>query len=677
MKIKGWYGFIIMLLIVTGLFLLIELTPADSDNQIEITNYYADITIDNDGDMTVYEKWDINYLEQYNVRFRDIEYDKFPKNYPLPRDYDNVASFNTTEYSTEFYKDGVDKSDSATFGYSFKGDYDEQLIRVQCPDETSMNCESFFTNAMDAGYLKGEVSFVYHYTIEDVITEYSDISELNWTLFEYAENTVQNGQIDITLPTSFSEYNLYHPLIDLTNIVQNDTKVSFEFSDKTNDQPLAFRLLVPTSTFSDIAGKNTFIDEGINKQIIVDFEENIIENEFFYDNYHSILYGASLIISLIIGFSVVFVINRTLFRPHDIIAQTNVVSPPSKHSPAIVGYLYSGKYLQPEHIGATLLDLIHRGYLTVNDDNLFVNSRFNVSDIVSNERQRLATKEDPFTSHQEPRTTDYDFDNNLDVMLVLNKDMDTSTLTKYEKVLITKYIDTFGDGEKVSLKEVQSKSKSLDEAKNFLELSNEFTTSVAAEASQLGYYDKEVERKKQNYLAFAGVPLIILVGLIVISNLMHVFGYFALLPMIVTSIYIVSSILLKKRRSAWGEKFYQDWNAYKENLENQHILKSSNISDVEYWDKNLVYATTFDIAEKVLDNVLISVPREKLEENVTSRYSRRGHNRYTHYYLQRQLTKTYSRTHQRAHSTFAAHTKSSSRSGGGSFSGGGGGGRSR
>ena len=69
------------------------------DNNIEITNYYADITISNDGDMHVHEVWDMNYQYGYNVRFRDIEYQKFPRNFPFPYSEDNEATFDKDTYS--------------------------------------------------------------------------------------------------------------------------------------------------------------------------------------------------------------------------------------------------------------------------------------------------------------------------------------------------------------------------------------------------------------------------------------------------------------------------------------------------------------------------------------------------------------------------------------------------
>lgn len=685
MKKLETFAYILGLFVVTAVFLLITAIPAESNSDIEINNYYAEITIDNDGDMTVHEEWDMDYKEKYNVRFRDIEFDKFPINYPFPNSSDNEASFNIETYSTSFLKDDVDVSENTSFGYSFLFDKDERGDYVACPDDLSYDCESFFVNAVRVGGLEGDVTFIYDYTIENVITEYSDISELNWILFEYAESIVDKGQVHITLPNDFNEYYFFHPEIDIDNVEKESNTVSFFFTHKTNRDPLAFRLLVPPTTFSSIEAKNIFIDPEVNKDIIIDYENRFIENPFIYNNSDSILFFSSLVLSIMLSFSIIVLVKKRYLKAPIITPMTNVVTPPTEHSPGIVGYLYNGEMTNPEDISATILDLIFKNYLIVNDDNIFNNNKYTIDDLVQSEKKRILLKKDPMSQYDvnlEPIDIDknYDFEENFDVILELNKDMNINELTSYEKIVIEYYIDKFGDGEKVSLQDIKKKNEKSTSASQFISLSTNFQREVKKEAKHYDYYDKTLLfKKKRLQIIFTLIPLIFVLGLLIVYSTLHIYNLLSFVPIGLSMLYIYTSIYGIKIRSAWGEKFYTDWTSYKQNLENLHVLKTSNINDVEFWDHNLIYATVFNLAEKVLDEIEISIPSTELERTVSTTYTRRSYNRYTHYYFRRNLMSIHTKNYQTASATISRNSSSSGgyRSSGGSFGGGGGGGRSR
>lgn len=685
MKYKVEILYSLGLLIITAFFMVITYDSQEVNPEITINNYQADITIDNDGDMTVHEIWDMNYRGDYNVRFRDIEYDKFPKNYPLPYSYDDDAEFNTSDYSMEFYKDEIDKSDEVRFGYSLRFDFDEQFEKITCPSDLSWKCESFFVDATKVYGLSGDVRFVYNYTIENVITEYSDISELNWILFEYAENTVAKGQVNITLPNAFDSYYFYHPELDLNEPIKEDNTISFTFTNKTNNEPLAFRILVPTTTFTSIESNNIFIDEGMNKQIIMDYEQNLIDNQEVYANSDIILFLSTLVSSIIIGLLTVFIIKRTYFKAPAIEPKSNVVSPPSEHSPGVVGYLYNDETSSPEDISATILDLINRGFLNVNDDSIFNNDEFEIDDLIKSEKQRIAYINDPMSKYDTIMSpidikTTYDFEEKFDVELVLNTEKDLSDLNSYESLLVEYYINKLGDGEKVSLEAIKKINEKNSSASEFINFTTKFQVEVKKEADAYGFYDKsQINKKRTLSMISTAVPLVIGVALILVNSFLHIYNVLTALPILCTMAYTFLSISTIKTRSVWGEQLYSDWTSYIENLKNHHILKTSNISDVEFWDENLVYATVFNIAEKVLDEIEADIPIGEIDNEVNPTYTTRRYNRYTHHYFRRNLTRIHTRNHTSASVTVSRNSSSSGgyRSGGGSFGGGGGGGRSR
>lgn len=74
-----------------SIFMIVSVLLSDAD--ITIRSYHADITLNASGDMHVVETWDMHYNGDYNVRFRDIGFDKYPDDYPLVSSAVNRASF--------------------------------------------------------------------------------------------------------------------------------------------------------------------------------------------------------------------------------------------------------------------------------------------------------------------------------------------------------------------------------------------------------------------------------------------------------------------------------------------------------------------------------------------------------------------------------------------------------
>ena len=151
--------------------------------------------------------------------------------------------------------------------------------------------------------------------------------------------------------------------------------------------------------------------------------------------------------------------------------------------------------------------------------------------------------------------------------------------------------------------------------------------------------------------------------------------------------FIICAVLCFKNAgkiSALSEKGYEEscqWKALKKYMEDFSLLKEKEVPDLILWEKFLVYATTFGISKKVLDQLVEVYPQMTSED-----YYRNGH--YTYLYMASHnsgldsldnLDRSFSSIAQTASSAYsAAHSSSSSGSGGGGgFSGGGGGRRRR
>ena len=107
------------------------------------------------------------------------------------------------------------------------------------------------------------------------------------------------------------------------------------------------------------------------------------------------------------------------------------------------------------------------------------------------------------------------------------------------------------------------------------------------------------------------------------------------------------------------------WKGLKKYMEDFSLLKEREVPEIEIWERFLVYATAFGIAEKVIKQLKIAYPDF---EQLTG-------NNHTMMYLM--MHTDFSSSFSSAVSTSISSTYSSATGGGGGFSGGGGGGGGR
>ena len=136
---------------------------------------------------------------------------------------------------------------------------------------------------------------------------------------------------------------------------------------------------------------------------------------------------------------------------------------------------------------------------------------------------------------------------------------------------------------------------------------------------------------------------------------------------ILSIINIVLAQIASKRVAVYTQEGIDEstkWKGLKKYMEEFSLLKEKEVPEIVLWEKFLVYATVFGIADKVLKQLKVVYP--DLEE-ITSA----GSYAYMHVMLSTNFTKSFSN----AISTSMSSAYSSASGSGGGFSGGGGGGR--
>lgn len=605
-------------------------------NDIKINRYDAIIDVNENGDMKVVETWDMHYDGDYRVRFRDINYRKYPNDYPLVMDEDNRASFDETSVNVRVWKNDVEVTNTVRLGYSFLNEFDELGERITC-EPASFTCESLFVDFGSAGAMSGHVVFKYEYTILGAMTKYSNITELNWKLFDYMEADIDEANVTINLPSNSYAVNqfflFYHGKQDYQVDLISNTQLKLKVLEMNQNDFLEFRMLAPNPIFPNISNDHTVTDDLMTLSYLLGYEEGL---RLSYER--QLATEKSLNLGLIILAPTMLIIalfSYFIFDKEHPKYEVNkyIFDLPSDDTPAEIGYLFHMQKVGDEDITATLLDLIRKGYINI----------------------------DSF--EEASKTKDHGY------MLLRVRDMDESKLLSHEKHVLTWFFDRIGNGTYVSTDEIEHYgSTSYEAASSFTQEAKNFVSLVKAQGQTKDYFDSP-RSKGRRLIKFLGlIPLIFATISVMLGVIYDANTTLALIVSLVIGVIYYIYVLSIKRRSIKGHELYLKWDAFKRYLRDFEGLENFTIPSVETWEHYLVYATTFKMAKSVMDQFRIKV--SKLDGEHLDHY-----NRYYNYGL---MTNRFNHvlytSRMYVNKTISAHSSSSS---GGSSGGGGGGGRSR
>lgn len=650
---KASLGLIVMCLIVLIAIVTVAIAVKKSSIQIEL--YSATVDIDDSGNMSVTETWVIDYPGGYNVRFRDIKYSKNHHNNPLLSglNYEkDIPSFDKTNVSVAVVDldEETDITSEIEIGYSFNGDRDELGQYVECPAESGA-CESIFVDLTSYGGMKGKKSFTYGYTINGAVTQYSDISELNWVFFNMAESKVKRAELEITLPSnSYSQEDILawgHGTSNGYISIESNRKISIVAKNVSSSDELEIRTAFPNDLVKNIADSHKV--NGELKEKIINYETKLAKET----NVRIIAIKVINVITVLVVLLTAYVI-YVIYKKYDKEYEPDfkgeyLYEAPSDIKPAEMSYLYYFGKTQDEDVTATILDLVRRKILLLKDKGVEI------------------TSDDP------------------DFELVLADDYNEEDVDKHEKILINMFINVIGDGKSVKLEDIKEYGKKYNNAQKLLEMGSRFSKAIKNEYKDKKYFENAKQKAMHKgglmfllygFLFFAIIVASAAFDLVAIANVVVL----VLLAMIY-GIYILTI----KRRTKYGNEEYAKWKAFKNFLENFSDFSDYPMPSIVIWEKYLVYATSFKIADKVMKQLRVKLPeiQDASSNNQLTFMDGYWMGRYNSYMCFDAISSTYRDAKVSAMSTIAAHVSSSGGghgggfSGGSSFGGGGGGGRSR
>ena len=192
------------------------------------------------------------------------------------------------------------------------------------------------------------------------------------------------------------------------------------------------------------------------------------------------------------------------------------------------------------------------------------------------------------------------------------------------------------------------------------------------------------------WMAVSSPPIISTLSFISVRKV--AIGFLIALPFIMTS--VIKNIILSKTQNKIAvltQKGYeeeQQWKALANFLKDYSKLEEATVPSLEIWEKYLVFATTFGIADEVIKEMKAKYPQVFVEEywqgEKAEQYPILNFTIYSGMHSElrdvspiQSISSGASRAYHTSVREIASHTSSSGSGGGGGFSGGGGGRRRR
>lgn len=472
-------------------------------------------------------------------------------------------------------------------------------------------------------------AFYIKYTIKNMAISYNDIGELGWNIFTELSESVKKLTVTVHIPNNKELLRVWGhgPLYGESKIIDNNTiqlTVDGLEANEAIDVRLAFdkeAISKSTKTYN-----NNILETIIEEETKKADDANKVRTKS-----RTYLYTITAVSGLwIIGLFYIFI---RVYKKYDKEYKSQFNNEyyrdfPSDIGPEIVGYLIR-KHVNNDDLSAGILNLIYKKAISFEE--------------IPNDKK------------------DY----------IFKKNAGTFSLTKVEEKLM-KFL--FENEEVITLSGLKKKAKKNYE--EFISLYTDWKDEATSEGEKQEFYENngKVKIKSILYCILGGV-----MGFFFFS----IPSYYSLdLIMIVLAIIFLFYFILFQRRTTKGNEEYHKWMALKRFMNEFGRMEEKELPEVKLWEKYLVYAVTFGIADKLQKVMKLKI--DEMQKNGTlsnTTYNYIYFNNMMHF--NRVINNSVNTAVSSAISAKTAASSNSSGSGfgggfsggGGSFGGGGGGGR--
>lgn len=604
----------------------------------DIDGLYIDATIEADGDVIVREQ--IVLTGAFNGYVRDLYY---KGNYPL---YDASKIEDLTVCELPVSEKGIfdlSKSSYTCFAEKNSASKGDKYVytREDSYDNSSLTMYNY--------NVSGTKIFYITYTLKNVVVIHNDIAELYWTFIGSGfDDYINDVKITVNLPGVASDLRIWaHGDLRGDVIKEENKRIVATITDLYSNSLVDIRTifdksLVPNGT--KLSNKNGIDSVLAEEQTRADEANQIREEAKALEEQRRLAaikekeriekIGKSLLpfhIIWIIGAALLAVyVYRKYDKEHKSAFNLEYHREfPAEYGPEVVEYLMK-KRISSASLSAMILDIVRKKGFTIRE-----------------EEAKHGKKE----------------------YILVKKNVAENTLRAEEAYIVDWLINDLGNGEEVSLRNIKDASSTESDAKAFIEKYDKWLKLSKMNAQSEDFYEDSVGIKiKGSLYAVLGFILFFTsISLAVESPL--------LLLTMITSILLFVYVIAFTRRTIKGNDHFTKWKAFKKFLLDFGRFNEKELPEIALWEKYLVYATIFGIADKVSKVMEIKV--QSMDGNV-------GMPIYSHIYLSHYFTSNLVSTVNTARTASVSKIASSSTSsgsgfgggfsGGGGFGGGGGGG---
>lgn len=616
--------FISLIFVFVSIVILSIKSNASSDlflNSLDFNTY-----INSDGSMNVTETWDID-IEDTNTLFKTFESDSGK--------YSDITNVKVKDVTNGVNNDF--KEINTLMYHVTKNCYYGML-----------NDDGNFEIAWGVGLDNSSDTRKYEisYTVEDAISKHNDYAQLYWQ-FIGADFEVNAKKVTgtITLPEKVEnkdEIKVWGHTEDLNGeiYVTDLDKISFELYGFNSGRYVEIRTLFPTKiiNYSGRTSNNNILEDVIDEETVWANEANEkrARKEMMNIAITIVIFAICIVLSI---YSI-----RRAKKSADKLKEMKRYAPtqeieyfrelPRKNAtPAQALYVYKEiKYEFADFdigrvVSATLLNL-----------NLKKHLDFKVEK--NNSKEKIIMK-----------ITNYD----------------TTDLSKDEKVIFDFLKKAFKNKEEITVTEFEKYIKKASRT-TILALKNDLNNETKKELIEQQLYDIEQEKIYKKYQAENTIYYMIIFFAVFTSmffiEFINILGYICIFGLIICQIIsVIINIKTSKKINIYTQQGIDEkemWKGLKKYMEDFSMLNQKEVPEIVIWEHFLVFATVFNIAEKVLKQLKIVYP--DIENNIDI-------NTYTYMYLM--MNTNFSSSFSNSINTSLSSAYSSASGGGGGFSGGG------
>lgn len=546
----------------------------------KLNSLHYDVTLNEDGTANVIENWNIR-IEETNTLFKTFETNS--KKYggitnvkvsEITKAGDEIEFINTEAYAYHVQKGGY---------YALKRNYNEFEIAwgVSIDDTETKN-------------------YKISYKIIDAVKEYSDCSEFYWQFIGKTNGIPTNNVTGtIKLPTGINTKEdlkvwAHGPLNGNIEIIDNQT-VKFEVSKLNTGTMVEVRVVTTANIF--IQNLNTYSENKLSS-ILAEEGKWADEANAERDRANKIILGIIIIGCIIALFFILKIIKyakelsrvkKTKIKPEMKLDYFRDF-PDEDATPGEASFLY---YFNK------------KGAFTSN-----------VSKIVSATILNLALKKAiAFEESQEKKNNIY---------IVINKGVEVSSLKQDEKsiydllVKVEEYAKKKNkdpiNQDRISMKDIENYAKKNDTS--FLSKIEGLEKIAKLSEEEKGNYDKNVEKLADKWSTKSAIYFVLTV--FCIPSIVMIIPLFLAIPCVICGILCFKIRSNLRTLTQKGENEREEWRALKKYMEDFSLLNEREVPELVLWEKYLVYATAFGIADKVLAQLKIRYPELQDESYMIS-----------------------------------------------------------